>query len=329
MTISKYNIIATERVFSLLEKLNIEYKVFGDNIKLKCPIHGSNSINKSSIKLPNGIWSCWSNNCSDRYEKSVFGLVKGTLEKHYGKKISDGQVLKFIKEDTKIDREDIKKAIQQSSTEEIQYCEPLNNISVPSQYFTIVRKFRESTLVKFAVGDCFTYPEQDRAIVPFEDLNGKYMGYVARSHFNQCNKCGQYHNPNKNCVKFSPKWRAQKGCQKSKTLYNIHRVEGFRKVIIVEGVSCVWRLDQLGMPAVACLGGDFNENRAKMLKNMGVSKVLLAYDNDEAGESFKQSFVKRFMHDFSIFAPKLHKKDIDSMTDKEIEKVILPTWKKI
>lgn len=328
MGISKYNIIATERVFSILNKLGIEYKVFGENIKLKCPIHDSQSINKSSIKLPNGIWSCWSDNCSDKYERSVFGLVKGTLEKHYGRTVSDKQVLKFIKEDTKIDRNNIKAAIENSSTE-IQYCEPLPVLDVPSQYFRMVRNFRESTLELFGVGDCFAFPEADRAVVPFEDVSGKYMGYVARSHFDECGKCKQYHNPNHPCVQFSPKWRAQKGCQKNKTLYNIHRVKGSFKVVIVEGVSCVWRLHQLGIPAVACLGGHFNHNRAALLKSVGVQKVLLAYDNDDAGKDFKESFVKTFMHDFSIFAPKLHKKDIDSMTDKEIELTILPTWKKI
>jgi len=328
MKISKFNILATERVYSLLDKLNIEYKVFGDNIKLKCPIHGSQSINKSSIKMPNGIWSCWSDNCSEKYERSVFGLVKGTLEAHYDKTFTDSQVLKFIKEGTSIDRSNIRQEIEKTSNE-IHYCEPLPGLKIPSDYYSITRNFPAITLEKFEVGDCFHFPAEDRAVVPFHDISGKYMGYVARSHFSECQKCSQYHNPNKPCIDFGPKWIMQKDSQKAKTLYNIHRIGERNKVILVEGVSCVWRLDQLGMPAVACLGGDFSRERMQLLKSLGIQKILLAYDNDDAGKKFKQKFIKNYMNDFGIFAPKLSKKDIDSMTDKEIELSILPTWKKI
>lgn len=327
-----YNDKAVDRIDSILEQLNIEYKHVGDNlINIMCPVHGSDSIGNSNIRLTDGTWRCWSGNCCADYGKTVMGLIRGTLDKS-GQPSTWRDVQQFIDgEHTVCPIEKIIKEAPELFKDEA----TLPDMKIPSKYY-LARGFKEETLKYFGVGDAYNFPYKHKAIVPIRYINGEFMGFSARSHYNKCKKCEFYHNPYETCI--SPKqefnfmfkkWKHSKNLQKSKTLYGINFIKQTDKIAIVEGPSCVWKLYEHKIPAVACLGKSFTIFQYELLKKAGVKKVLFLNDSDEAGEEFRKRFVSDYHSKFQIYLSKMTAKDPSEMMDQDIKDNILRIWEKM
>lgn len=329
-----YNDKAVDRIDSILEQLNIEYKHVGDNlINIMCPVHGSDSIGNSNIRLTDGTWRCWSGNCCADYGKTVMGLIRGTLDKS-GQPSTWRDVQQFIDgEHTVCPIEKIIKEAPELFKDEA----TLPDMKIPSKYY-LARGFKEETLKYFGVGDAYNFPYKHKAIVPIRYINGEFMGFSARSHYNKCKKCEFYHNPYETCI--SPKqefnfmfrkWKHSKGLQKSKTLYGIEKIKQLNidKIALIEGPSCVWKLHEYDIPSTACLGKDFSKDRYELLVKCGIKKILFIPDNDEAGLEFKNRFIKDYHDKFEIYLPHINKKDVSEMCDLDIKQYIVERWDKI
>ena len=88
-----------------------------------------------------------------------------------------------------------------------------------------------------------------------------------------------------------PRYLLPKGFEKSKVLYNLHRVieEGSDTVVIVEGFWSVLRLHNESIPCVSTFGDSVSEAQADLLVQHGVKNVILIYDGDERGRVGTQS----------------------------------------
>ena len=88
-----------------------------------------------------------------------------------------------------------------------------------------------------------------------------------------------------------PRYLLPKGFEKSKVLYNLHRVleKGSDTVVIVEGFWSVLRLQNEGIPCVSTFGDSVSEAQAELLVQHGVKNVILIYDGDEGGRIGTQS----------------------------------------
>lgn len=77
-------------------------------------------------------------------------------------------------------------------------------------------------------------------------------------------------------------WRP-KGIDKTKYLFNFHRVKkkGYKWVIVVEGIIDAMILWYWGIPAVCCYGSVISEDQLGVL--MEFNKVYVCLDNDKAG----------------------------------------------
>lgn len=329
-----YNKLALDRVEDILDKLGVEYRVRYGGISLKCPIHGSQKMGNATIKLDYGIFKCWSGGCHEEYGSTIYGFIKGCLSIGKSEKATDMDVIKFLMGN-------------QFIVKPVQYTAPTDSsivfmdeskypaVAIPSKYF-IKRGFSPEVLTKFKIGDTPTFPYNDRAIVPIRSIDGKLMGFSARSHFDKCPKCDYHHSRYRNCISddyefahMFNKWIHSKGSQKTKTLYNLENIVGTSKVAITEGPSCVWRLDEHGIPAVASLGKSICQFQINLLKQKGIKKILFIADNDEAGKEFKNTFVYNHYKDFEIYIPKLTKKDVTEMSYEDIEKNVTTKWNKI
>ena len=86
-----------------------------------------------------------------------------------------------------------------------------------------------------------------------------------------------------------PRYLLPKGFEKSKVLYNLHRVlekakeKGSDTVVIVEGFWSVLRLHSKDIPCVSTFGDSVSEAQAELLVQHGVKNVILIYDGDEGG----------------------------------------------
>ena len=84
-----------------------------------------------------------------------------------------------------------------------------------------------------------------------------------------------------------PRYLLPKGFEKSKVLYNLHRVleKGSDTVVIVEGFWSVLRLYSEGIPCVSTFGDSLSKAQAKQLVKHGFKSAILIYDRDEAGRT--------------------------------------------
>lgn len=66
-------------------------------------------------------------------------------------------------------------------------------------------------------------------------------------------------------------------------LYNLHRLENARHIVIVEGFFSAMRLHQLGVPVVALMGTAISDEQVALLVRAGVKSALVLLDGDEPG----------------------------------------------
>lgn len=329
-----YNQDAINKVESILKALDIEYEARNDDIiQLKCPVHGSDDMGHSVIYKNTGIWLCFSGSCHDKYSKNIIGLIRGTLEAN-NKPCGWKDVLNIINDKNHI----INTVTLQTEVKPINVrpeTEKLETI-IPSKYF-LNRGYDGKILTDYEVGDCVRGIFANRAIVPIRYINGEYLGFSARIHWPKCKTCGYHHSRYETCISDSyefnfmhKKWYHSKGLQKSRVLYGMNKIPaGTKKIALVEGPGCVWKLAEHNIPAIACLGKDFNNERVNILKDFGIEKILFAPDNDEAGQEFRDRFVDKYYKNFGIFFPKLNEKDISEMSKEDIKKYVVSKWEKI
>lgn len=333
---NKYKKYALCKYESILNRLNIQYDTYGNNIKILCPIHGSTDLSSSSIRLSDGCWTCWSYQCNKKYGSNMLGLIKGALEVIHKREIKWSEVYQFIDEDTSVGIKWEPKVV----SNELKVFDKSEHppVNIPSTYFMKKRNFPAEVLKEFEIGDCKSGMYRNRAIVPVYHINNEYVGFSARSHFNVCEKCNYYHNPYQDCIKedykyknLYRKWLHKAGMKKTLTLYNINRLANskLRKVILVEGPSCVWRMHIYNILSVATLGAQVERSQVNLLKNIGIKDIILASDNDDAGKNFKMKFIRSYNSDFNIHLVNLTAKDISEMNNNDIENNIVRKWEKI
>ncbi len=128
-------------------------------------------------------------------------------------------------------------------------------------------------------------PEESRRyIIPVRDIRNRMVGFLGVAD----DKMREQNADNKSFLKVlnSPKlW-------KSRILLGIHRYELCNRkwVIVVEGpIDCLKVSSGVGpkMMVVSCLGSDFSAAHAKLLKDIGYTKIIVLADNDDPQDYLK------------------------------------------
>lgn len=130
------------------------------------------------------------------------------------------------------------------------------------------KEFDRPTMLKASIyhKDLF----QDRFIIPIKDANGRVCGFGARSMEDK----GRYVNSKTNLV-----------YDKSSTLYNLNNAKrASTSVYLVEGFADCITMVKGGLENVAAVGGtSFAVKQYELLVRNRVRKIVLCFDNDEAG----------------------------------------------
>jgi DNA primase len=135
-------------------------------------------------------------------------------------------------------------------------------------------------------------PFKERISIPIHDEFGNYVS-----------ACGRAITKNT-----TPKYMFLKGFQKSKYLYNIHRVmnSGQDRCIIVEGFFDVFFLTKLGYKAIALMGCSIYPQQIRMLQKVDYTYILML-DGDTAGRKgmikLEQECKKHAIDFKSIYLP--------------------------
>jgi DNA primase catalytic core len=112
----------------------------------------------------------------------------------------------------------------------------------------------------------------DRFIIPIRDASGRVCAFGSRSMTEQ----GRYINSKNNLV-----------YDKSSTLFNLHNARrASSSIYLVEGYADCMTMCKHGIQNVVALGGTaFTAKQYELLIRTRIKKVILAFDNDEAGQA--------------------------------------------
>lgn len=315
----------SHKLTDLLKCLNIDDFIEYDNrISFCCPVHGGDNPEGCAV-FKAGVWQCWTRQCHEDFQKSMFGFVRGVLSYKHNRKVSLAETAEFCNEF--LDNHhvnDIQVTTKKLDVFEIFTKKPENNdknisresvrskLDIPSKYF-IGRGFLPETLNTFDVGLCSEQdkPMSNRVVVPIYDEDFKYVGCVGRAIDN-----------------IKPKWLYSKGFKKS-VLYglNIAKVSIMESecAILVEGQGDVWRMHEAGFKqAVGIFGCGISDDQLLLLENSGALNLVILTDSDEAGNKAYQQIVKKCGRRFNYYRPTISAKDVGEMTIEEIKTQLKP-----
>lgn len=150
---------------------------------------------------------------------------------------------------------------------------PLANLpdTHPAVGYLLLRRFDRPTFHRFDLSFCERAREEHRAvtgriIIPI-DFRGARVGWQARLTYTPAGR-------------YPPKYLSMAGLAKGQILYNYDRAQQMPFLILVEGVTSVWRL---GDTAVAAFGKDLSESQARLLAEAshGEKPVIVLLDGGE------------------------------------------------
>ena len=355
---------------SLLDHFELEYKSNDKMMSMCCPIHGGD--NPSAISLYytgdnyRGNWKCRTHNCEKVFKGSIIGFIRGIIsarkykwEKEGDKFCSFREAVEFATSFVKRDLDSIKisgsdrnkkafTALVNYIHQETQSIEKLikrevitKSLNIPAQYF-IDRQYSSEILTKYDVGLCEKSGKEmsARVVVPIYDNDYQYMvGCSGRSIFEQCKKCGSYHNPNQSCPEENQrwiysKWRHSKDFKSQNHLYNFwfakEHIMSSATAIIVESPGNVWRLEENDIHnSVGIFGSSMSDRQKILLDSSGAMNLVILTDNDDAGKKAAEQIKQKCQNTYKIYIPTISKGDIGEMTNEEIDKEIKPILEKI
>lgn len=336
MNLKQTKIFLQTNIEQVLQKLDIKYEVFGDNIYASCPVHESSDNPRAfSYSISKNIWKCWTRECQQEHKNDIFGLITGVLSNKIGSKQTFGKSLEWIKTEFNVKikhqilEEEVEEKLDQEmsfdtlvdhikhkhNNESISSCQLNFKIHTPSKYF-IGRGFNAETLKHFGVGDCLDKNSKlyERAIIPIHsECGNRLIGYI-------CRAIKEYKIP-----KFLI---YPKGFDKKFVFYNMHRAIPFIKsnnsAIIVEGQGDVWRLYESGIfNVIGMFGRTMTKEQQAKLQCLPITNLVVLTDNDQAGREAKVQLQRQLGRFYKLSFPKLCQKDIGDMSISQVKNTIL------
>lgn len=350
-----------DRIYDLLDHLNLEYRDNGRFITMSCPIHGGD--NDSALNLYytgdtyRGNWNCRTHHCEHTFKASIIGFIRGVLSHKNKQWNKDGNETVSFQEalnyainflnlslsDIKVSNDEQNKNTFINNTKILSSTAPSTsssnqgitrnvvrkNLEIPSRYF-MSRGFSQEILNKYDVGDCIAENKEmsHRAVVPIYDIDyTRMIGCTGRIIYDKCKQCANYHENNQDCTNKFPKWRHSTGFKTQESLYNLWFAKDYIKssgyVILVESPGNVWKLEQNDIHnSVAIFGSNLSDRQKTLLDISGAMSIIVIMDNDEAGEKARAQIYNKCYRTYNIHNIKISKNDIAEMSDEEVHNEI-------
>lgn len=170
----------------------------------------------------------------------------------------------------------------------------------------------KETLDRFEVCEVINGRYKDRALVPFYNIKKELVGFAAINLLDKKSwvrsKILRYEYKNfphllSNYRKMLNYYKKVLFCPNSNLagdLFGIDKIdfENTDEVILVEGERDAIKLQQMGFPAVATHGNRLSIEQVILLKQCGVSNLILAYDGDNAGRNCAKKIMVEYKSKF-------------------------------
>ncbi len=353
-----------DNIEELFDHFDLEYKDHGKMISMACPIHEGDNEGALNLYVQGdnyrGNWKCRTHGCEKCFKGSIIGFVRGLLSNRKYQWSQEGdktasfkETIDFITSFLKKDLNDIKVSkvarnkskftnainhIKNSSKVSTENCLTRDKIrpllKIPAEYY-IDRNFSKDILDKYDVGLCDN-PDREmynRVVVPIYDIDYNYMiGCTGRSIFNKCDKCGSFHDPNKDCPEdrrkyLYSKWKHSANFKSQNSLYNYwfakKHIQETGVVLLVESPGNVWKLEENGIHnSVGIFGSALSDRQKIMLDSSGAMTIIVLTDNDDAGRKAAEQIKEKCQNTYRIFIPQISKADVAEMDAEEIDREI-------
>lgn len=296
-----------------------DMKERGSQLTGICPIHKGTNRTEFSVHLQKSIWQCFSCKAKgdvinfvelmegvDRREAALkiaswLGITTNNERRDSGNKLVREEKKECKKEEKKEDKpaekkEERDKAEPAGSKEEgkSDVVNPplkfqLQNLDTDHPY--LKARVSPETINHFGLGLCKKGMMNGRVVIPIHDDKGELIAYAGRW-------------PGGDPPEGEGKYKLPSKFQKSHVVFNLHRAieankgKEIKELILTEGYFDVFSFFEKGIKtAVALMGSSLSQEQERLiLETVGSEgKVLLAFDDDEAGHLCTQDVIKRLI----------------------------------
>jgi hypothetical protein len=249
-----------------------DYRVIGAQIRMICPIHSGDNRSAFVWRGEYGCWTCYTEQCHKVHGSSAFGFIVAMEGGDTRRAMKVAKQLLADHRELIISRRHHKRYTIEKVTHNTQ--ESADEIArsrfIYSTY-PIERGIPRDIQERYRIGIYKDlYP--DKIGFPVFARSGRIVGITLR---------------NLHASDYASKWiHKPTGYKSSINLYNIHRATPRNgTIIITEGPVDVLKLVASGISnCVASFGCHLSYDQIELLKKIGAYKVILAYDDDSAGE---------------------------------------------
>lgn len=343
------------QITEILSDFDIEYTEYNNRISMPCPIHGGDNPNGLSILLEDvGNWQCFTHLCHETYDSSILGFIQALLSTQYNREVTRREAIEWSARFVGI--EATSKETYQDKKDKTNFMNLYKYVTTKKNFTSefvprnVVRKslkipapqmlgnYSQAILLEYDVGLCNNPTKSmfNRVVVPFYNETGEYMlGCSGRSIFPLCDQCKKYHLPGTRCPmtkiekQNSVKWKNSGKFNAELYLYNYWKarqhIQENGMAILVEGPGDVWRLEEAGIHySLALLGTKFTDSQREILEQSNILHLIIATDNDEAGQKSRSTIERKCNRLFNIHHIYLEKNDIGDMTVSEVQEKFEP-----
>lgn len=161
----------------------------------------------------------------------------------------------------------------------------------PGHPYLTERGVSQATISRFGLGYCDRGVMKGRICIPIHDEHGRLVAYAGR--WPGSPPPGE------------PRYRFPRGFRKRLVLFNFHRVKDATDLVIVEGFWSVFRLDALGVAAVALMGCSMSTEQEDLMRRSDSDRMILLLDGDAAGRAASVEILPRLARHGIVHVPVL------------------------
>lgn len=356
LTILNYEAIV-DRLPEILDHFHIDYSKSSKRISLACPVHEGKKKDGAAIYISGkkfvGNWQCFTNQCHLEKGGNLLNFIQALLDKYEVNSKATQWLKTFLGEEltTEVDSAYFLKKESANIADILNKSPPTqlgvsrqyirDSLIIPAKYY-LDRGYTKSVLDRFDVGLCLAKGKQmtGRIVVPVYDDSGNNMiGCVGRTTKPQCLLCKKFHFDYETCPDSSyeeyaaSKWINSKNFRAENYLYNFWNVKNavsiWNSVILTEGQGDVWRLEEAGIEVgLGVFGAKISDGQLMKLQSLPITNVILALDDDEAGQTATNYIYDRLSRFYNIVTVLPSGKDIGEMSINEVKDLFLPTLEK-
>jgi DNA primase len=162
----------------------------------------------------------------------------------------------------------------------------------PKHPYLVERGLSAELVSQFGLGYCSRGVMAGRICIPIHNEQGELVAYAGRW-------------PGEDVPDGQERYRLPKHFEKSRVLFNLHRIKDAEHVVLVEGYWSTFRLHALGVPVAGLMGSSISAAQLALLRDRGTRFVTVLWDGDEPGLKARERALPDLASTFFVRAPAL------------------------